>query len=120
MLIKYKWENMRISEINPNSISQEPSYRNVLTNIEYDYWHDIGIQDVVQYLMPYELTHKKSKTGDEINEIRMANFYMEKAIRYAIEYGGLDLESFEEDEDFVEYMKERYETRALEEFRGED
>lgn len=96
-----------------------PHTRQVIRDVDYDYEVDIKTQDIVDYLMPYNLSKSnKHKTADEVKEVGLANYYMTKALDFLIHGLSLssELDDLESDEYFVEFMRERYEEQALEEW----
>ena len=114
MLIKYEWNNVECNV--PNNSGSEPHTHKETRTIRYYYDHDINADDVIAYLMPYDLTHTREKTKDQVNEIGLANFYMAKMIDYLLENTYIDLEDLESDTYFVEFMRERYEQDAWEDW----
>lgn len=116
MTIKYLWENVELhEEVDTGDIA--PHTRKVHRNVEHYYDINVKIQDIIDYLMPYDLATAKNKTQEQQKEIAQANFYMNKAIEYLIDNGVCDLDELENDEYFVAFMRERYEERAWEDFQ---
>lgn len=120
MFIKYHWENVECNIEDKDNEFEMKTHKET-RDVDYEYNRDVTVEDIVQYLMPYSLTRKGDKTKDEVNEIRLANFYMTKAIEFMQEHGieinGGDLETeLEDDEYFVEYMHDKYEEEAFEEW----
>lgn len=116
MRIRYEWKDVEVNV--PNGYGELPHNHREIRDIEYDYNIDIKIRDVVQYLMPYNLVNKQDKTQEDVNEIKLANFYLTKATNYLVDQLGIDLEDLENDEFFVEYMHQRYEKDAWEEYQN--
>lgn len=110
MTLTYEWNNVEVNV--PNNYGNEPHTHKEVRTIRHDYWVKVKITDIVDYLMPYDLTHKKNKTTEDTKEIALAHFYMEKAIDFLKDNTDCDLEDLENDEYFVEFMKERYEEEA--------
>lgn len=118
MTIRYHWENIKVNVetdcggVSPHTIPK-------ITDIDYEYEVEVKVQDIVDYLMPYNLSkNNKHKTEDEVKETKLANFYMTKALDFLI-HGCLlstELDELENDEYFIEFMKERYEELALADF----
>lgn len=104
MTIRYVWENMIINV--PKSCGDIPHTEKRLATVRYDYDLVVNVRDIVDYLMP--MSEKDKGT---------ANFYMSKAIHFLLDNDSVDFEKLEEDSYFVEFMRERYENRALEEWR---
>lgn len=118
MTIRYHWENQVVNIECGSGIS--PHTKEVVRDVDYDYDRQISIQDIVDYLMPYNLTKKnKKKTIEEINETGLANFYMTKALSYLVHELKLsiELDDLENDEYFVEFMREKYKDSAYEEWQ---
>lgn len=118
MTIKYHWENMKVNvEVGVYNVAAlAPMTKEVIRDVDYDYECKIKTEDVVAYLIPYNLSHAREKTKEQVNETQLANFYMSKAIDYLLENTCIDLEDLERDTYFVEFVKERYEEKALEEW----
>ena len=115
MTIRYCWENMKVNvECDTGGIA--PHTRQVEMDVDYDYEVVIKVRDIVDYLMPYNLSHKKNKTQEEVNETRLAAYYMEKMFNFLQENSALDLDELENDDYFKEFMHDRYEESALEEW----
>lgn len=117
MTLRYHWENKTVNVECGNGIC--PHTRKVIQDVDYDYERTITTQDIIDYLMPYNLSkHNRNKTSEEVKETALANYYMKKALDFLI-YGlslSTELDELENDEYFVEFMKERYEGDALEEW----
>ena len=114
MTLHYEWKGLYANVDCTTPSNLYPRTKKEKVDVSYDYEVVVKVRDIVAYLMPYSLTHKKEKTADEVNEIRIANFYMTKAIEFLQYSGAAELEDLESDEYFVEFMKERYEEDALE------
>lgn len=116
MTIKYHWEHVLCNVVDKDTL--EPSTHQEYKDIDYDYDRDVKVEDLVAYLMPH-IAHKKDKTREEINELQFANFYMTKAIDFMLEHG-IDTTDFEialeDDQDFVEFMHDRYGYEAFAEW----
>ena len=82
-----------------------PKY--IQTDIEYEYEVNIKKYDIVDYLMPQGEKDKGK-----------ANYYMTKMLEFLLECGAVDESELENDEYFVEFMKERYEEQAKEEWES--
>ena len=110
MTIRYHWENM------PCNVPSGSHTKVVRQDVDYDYEHAISFNDICDYLMPYSLTRKKDKTKDEITETQLARYYMEKVLWFLKDNGAIETEELENDEYFVEFLHERYEQNAMEEW----
>ena len=93
------------------------TYRTKVVNkdVEYDFEVDIKPQDIVDYLIPKEQAKKI-----EITNLVYIKEYMRKVIEWLNEKDSIIYEQLENDEYFVEYMKERYEDIALESWEEEN
>lgn len=114
MTIKYVWENMEVNVPNDNGIY--PHTHKEIKTVEYEFDTRVKTSDIVDYLMPYNLK-QKNKTTEQEKEVGLANYYMTKAIGFMRENLNLDLDDLESDEYFVEFMRERYQELALEEWQ---
>lgn len=117
MKIRYHWENVLVNV--PCESHNEPRTKKVLKDIDYDFEFIVKVNDMVDYLMPYPLTKEdKNKNEQEIRDTALANFFMTKALSFLIVdcSRSIDLDDLENDEYFVEFLKERYEEQAYEEW----
>ena len=117
MTISYHWEDMIVNVPCGGGIS--PRTTPVRKDVDYYFECQITVKDIVDYLMPYNLSkNNKHKTADEVKEVGLANYYMTKALDFLIHGLSLstELDDLESDEYFVEFMKERYEDKAFEEW----
>ena len=117
MKIRYHWENVLVNV--PCESRNEPRTKKVLKDVDYDFEFNVKTSDMVDYLMPYALSNKnKNKTDQEIRELALANFYMTKALSFLLTdcSRSIDLDDLENDEYFVEFLRERYEEQAYEEW----
>ena len=111
MIIRYRWENVQVN------YPKGHIYRSQVTNVNWEYQVNIKVSDIVDYLMPYSLVTAKEPTKEQISEKAYANIYMTKAIKYLVNEISLDLEDLENDQDFVEFMHDRYEEDAFQDFQ---
>ena len=113
MKIRYHWEKLKIN------YPKGYLYRTQIKDVDYEYEVDVKVQDIVDYLIPYHLATKKNKTKEEIEEVELMKQHFEKALKFVIGNCSLssELDSLENDEYFAEFMKERYEDRAFEEWK---
>lgn len=109
MTIRYLWEDrvVNVASLTDNHNAISPHTKQVIRDIAYDYECNVKTRDVVDYLMPISLQQE---------EKRSAAFYMTKMYKFLEEVGALDISKLEEDEYFVEFMRERYEQNAYEEW----
>lgn len=117
MKIRYHWENVLVNV--PCESHNAPRTKKVLKDFDYDFEFNVKINDMVDYLMPYPLSKEnKNKTMLDNMEVCRANFYMKKALNFLIKgcSRSIDLDDLENDEYFVEFLKERYEEQAYEEW----
>lgn len=77
----------------------EPHYHRELCNVEYDYEVDISTEDLAEFL------------GVELNE------QSEKTLEKFIDVFGATIE---EDEDFIDFMTQKYEEKAREKCQEEN
>ena len=117
MTIKYVWKDMEINVLDTNSKGTEPHTKKVAQDVIWYYDTPVRHNDIADYLMPYNLTHKKDKTNYDIEEIRLAKFYMTKVLNFLQESSEIDYDKLEQDTYFVEFMRERYEEQALQDFK---
>lgn len=111
MTIKYCWENVKVNV--PNGEHTIVKYRDIIYYLDID----IKVEDIVDYLMPYNLSkNNPNKSESEIQETRLAAFYMRKMYSFLKDSGALNLDELENDDYFVEYMRERYEEKAFEDW----
>lgn len=104
MKIRYHWEQLKINY--PKGYIKKYEIKDV----DYDYYVNIKVEDVVQFLMPLKLESFKEKST--------AHFYLTKAIEYLTEETKVELEDLEDDPLFVEFMHDRYEDEAFEEWQA--
>lgn len=116
MTLKYLWENQKVN-MEYDTYGVSPHTKQEIRDVRFEYEVRIKIQDIVQYLIPYNLQQGNLNTT-QINEVKLANFYMTKALSYIKENTECDFNELIMDEDFVEYMKERYEEDAYEEWKN--
>ena len=115
MEIRYFWENMEVN------VGDYPHSHTEIRDVEYYFDVQVKTRDIVDYLMPYNLgKQNKKKTQEEVNECGLANYYMTKAIDYLLDNLSIDLDELEQDEYFVEFMHDRYEDRALDNWEEEN
>lgn len=116
MLVSYHWEKMKVNVECNNQKSVSPHTKTVVRDVDYEYEVVIKVRDIVDYLMPYNLSHKKNKTQEEVNETRLAVYYMKKMFNFLQDNSALDLDELENDDYFKEFMHDRYKESALEEW----
>ena len=80
----------------------EPHYHREPCEVEYDYDVDITFKDFFDYIKPYDFRNWK--------EDRQHAY--ERACRDVFNSSWFNLDDLEEDEDFIDFMKERYEDDA--------
>lgn len=105
MWITYKWENVVVNVDNGEHTKQ------VKKNVEYDYDVSVSEDDIVEYLTPNP-KHTDLTMRDILNQ--------ECGIRKAVRMLGIDEDKLEDNDDFVEFLKERYEDEAVEKFNYEN
>lgn len=110
MTLRYLWKDMEVNI--PNNYGETPHTHKEIRDIEHEYDRVVKTNDICDYLFPNLL--KKGLTPSEIMSI---GFYMRKVANFLQESAKCDLEELESDEYFVEFMKDRYEEQALEEWR---
>lgn len=115
MKISYHWEDMAVNvECDTGDIT--PHTKTVCQDVDFDYEVNVRIDDVIQYLMPFHLKDKVNKTPDKVKETTLAEIYMRRAIQFLKQEFSLDFDELENDEFFVEFMKDRCEEDALAEW----
>ena len=80
----------------------EPHYHRELCEVDFDFDVDIAFKDFFDYIKPYGFENWKE---DE-------RFVYERAYRDVWHSSWFRLDDLEEDEDFIQFMKERYEDDA--------
>ena len=110
MTLRYEWSDTRVNVPHGNHTEREEQ------EIDYSYDREIKVGDLVAYLTPMEIKGKK----DLENERKCAYYYMARAISYLKDMGFVELEDLENDEDFYEFMKDRYESEARKSFNEEN
>lgn len=105
MWITYKWENVVVN------VDNGEHTKPVKKNVEYDYDVSVSEDDIVDYLTPNP-RHTDLTMRDILNQ--------ECGIRKAVRMLGIDEDKLEDNQDFVEFLKERYEDRAVEKFEYEN
>lgn len=109
MTLHYHWENMKVNVATDGVHNLlEPHTHEEIRDVDYDFEVEIKETDIVSYLTPRFMKQE---------ELPVAKFYMKKMFRFIQENLTLDLEELEKDTEFVEYMKEQYETNALDEWQ---
>lgn len=109
MYLNYVFENMRVPVLESpathvNNQWFEPHYRREIMDVEYEFEVDVKFKDFFDFLKPYDFKEWK-KEGQDAYEIACKNVFNSC---------WFDLEALEEDEDFIQFMKERYEDEARE------
>ena len=104
MIIKYEWkcEDRRHNEY----------------TVEYEFSHYIQDEDFAEYLLPLRLQpyYKPNLTNEEVVEKKHAMIYIKKTLQYLYEQG-MDLEEIlEDDEFFIEFIKDKYNDKAYMEY----
>lgn len=115
MTLTYEWKDVEVNVL--NDYGDVPHTHREIRTVRHDYDVNIKVQDIVAYLMPYDLSHAKNKTPEQSKEIANANFYMSKALDFLIDNDACDLEELEHDSYFYDFMKERYEEEAWEDWQ---
>lgn len=108
MIIKYFWESMVVNV--PCRYSNHT--RQVVEDVKHTYWVNISTQDIVQFLLSNEHLEPREKG--------FANYYMSKAVAFLVGNLSLDIDELEKDESFYDFMKERYEKDALEDWEKDN
>ena len=105
--LSYHWEGLVVNVIDCNSRSSSPHTKEKKMDVDYNYDCEVTTDDIVEYLAPSikftDLTMK-----DILNQ--------ECGIRKAVALLGINKEKLEDNEDFIEFLKQKYENKALEEF----
>jgi len=117
MFIKYHWENVECNVLDNDDNALEPRTHKETKDIDYDYDRDVTVDDLVEYLLPIDI----KKQPHRAEEKGWGKIYLTKAFEFMLEHGieinGGDLEDeLERDEYFVEYMHDKYEEEAFEEW----
>ena len=106
MYLKYYWEDVPVQYLAGGRV--EPVYRTKLGNVEYEYEKDIGIDDVVAYLMP-RLEDKEQRM--------LYRTALENMFDFLQQSDAINMDELENDEYFVEYIHDKYEEEAFEEYK---
>ena len=88
----------------------EPHYHRELCEVDYDYEVDITFKDFFDFIKPYDFDHWKDD----------GRFAYERACRDVWNSDWFSLDALEEDEDFIQFMKDRYEDDAREQCQEEN
>ena len=111
MTLTYKWEHMPKEVLNENA-QYEPIYHLEYGEVEYEYYIDVTINDLIAYLTP----DKFDTLGERMNY----KLGLKKMFEFLDENGCIELEELETDEYFVKFMYERHEKNAMEEYKYEN
>ena len=109
MTLKYKWFNVPVQKLS-SVISAEPIYYTTIGNVEYEFECDTKLDDIIAYVMPNK--YQVSKYDRTMVRKVLTDMYVLFAMN-----GALDINALDNDEDFVEFMKERYEDEAFDEYK---
>lgn len=82
----------------------EPHYYRKLCEVDYDYEVDVCFKDFFDFIKPFDLNHWKED----------GQHAYERACRDVWNSDWFRLDDLEEDEDFIQFMKDRYEDEARE------
>lgn len=104
MTLVYEWDNIDILSHNTQTSP---------TKVKHFYDIDISIQDIVEYLTPYNLT-TSVLTETETKSKQVIQHFMEKAIEFLRDNNAIDFDNLERDEYFVKFLKQKYEEKAWE------
>ena len=88
----------------------EPHYCKKLCEVNYDYEVDVTFKDFFDFIKPFDFNHW-GKDGRLIYE---------RACKDVWDSDWLKLDELEKDEDFIQFMKERYEDKARERYQEEN
>ena len=80
-------------------------------DIEYYYNVSVSEEDIIEYLTPNS-KYTDLTSRDILNQ--------ECGIRKAVRMLGIDEDKLEDNQDFVEFIKKRYEDKAVEKFNDEN
>lgn len=117
MTLKYHWNDVVLNVPDKYSHSDTPHTHQVTHDIDFEYDVVVRFGDIVDYLIPYSLKNKVDKDKLDDIEIAAANCYIRKTLLFLKDNDALDLEELEYDQDFKEFMHDRYESDAWEEFQ---
>ena len=113
MLIKYEWNDKEVN-IPCDTGDIAPHTRKVIQDVEYELEVEPTIEDFVSYLTPRMFDTISERQAYRQGLKKMFGFIQEHSDRYNLKE--MLNENLEEDEYFVEFMKDRYEEQALESF----
>lgn len=88
----------------------EPHYRRELCEVDYDYEVDVCFKDFFDFIKPFDFDHWKEE----------GQHAFERACRDVWSSTWFNLDGLEEDEEFIEFMKDRYEDQAREQCQEEN
>ena len=114
MLIKYEWNDMQVN-IPTDTGDIEPHTRKHIQDVEYSFEVEPTVEDLVDYLTPRRFDTIGERQAYKLGLKKMANFIQEhinESLNELLE------DNLEDDEYFVEFIKDRYEDRALEEWEN--
>ena len=115
MMIHYEFDNIECdvpysacSHINNGWF--EPHSEKRECTVEFDYYVSVGFIDILEFMKPMGF--------DKWSEDKKEGYA--KAVRNMMDCGFIDVDTVEGDDDFIDFMKERYRDDALEECRSEE
>ena len=108
VLLTYHWENV-VLNVEKDTGDVAPHTRAEIADIDYDYYATITEDDIIDYLVPSTLREDDEKV-------------YRRAIGHTITnlHDYINYDELAEDEFFVEFIKERYEEKAREQFDEEN
>lgn len=116
MYLNYYWKDMEVNRV-VYSNSNLPHTKAFVEDVSYEFEVNIKVEDIVAYIMPLDLKLNRHKNHESVVEYGFAKLYITKTVKY-FEEQGFDLEELENDDDFVDFMKDRYEEQALESWQA--
>lgn len=101
MTLKYHWENVTVNHLICDGCLC-PHTKPTVEDVDYDYDVDVTDDDILDYL----------SLNDD------ARMHAKEMFDFLNECGAVDYEQLSNDKDFVEFMTERYENDAREDFEA--
>lgn len=110
MTLHYRWEDCPYQVLNSDASYRacEPIYHTYRGDVEYDYEVDVKLKDIIAYLRP-----KHFNTDEEKEMFKLG---VTKLFDLLNNVDAIDFDQLEDDDFFREFMEERYEDEAYEEY----
>lgn len=114
MTLDYEWIGVECNV--PNDYGNEPHTHKEKRTIRHSFEVNVKGEDIAEYLMPISLQNHRELSNDEIKLKNWTKSMFEKMFDFLDDALTLDLDQLENDEYFVQFMKEKYEDDAWEDW----